>query len=143
MLHQSYDKCAQCERHCIVSTMGDGRVRMPDSGDSVLHSESSAGEEEFMAASEHAVSSRVVGFKDQCSFQQGQGFSRPLRHPGEDVGKRAHDEVVSIETFRPFSLHALDFRVTQARYNRSEDPQGDLLLVYEELASSGRLAISA
>src|SRR5262249_55785466 len=99
MLHHSYDKCAECERHCIVPTMADGRVRMADSGIPVLNSESGARKEEFMAASKHAVSGRVVRFKDQCSFQQGQGFSRTLRHPGEHVGKCTHDEVVRIKTF--------------------------------------------
>ena len=62
---------SECFRQVRNAGFDAVEVRMEDRGVSVLNSESATREEEFMTASEHAVGGGVVGFKDQCMFQQG------------------------------------------------------------------------
>jgi hypothetical protein len=55
----------------------------------------------------------------------------PLERPHQ--GKRAHDEIVGVEAFRPFAQSPFDFGRSDGRLNRSHDAGGDLVLEIEQL----------
>src|SRR6185312_434664 len=55
------------------------------------------------------------------------------RHPGIDIGLSLQDEIIGIEAIRPLAPDALDFGAAQARLDRPNDIQSDLVLQRENI----------
>ena len=73
----------------------------------------------------------VIGLEGQGPFKKRHGLRRLLRQ--EDMRKCAQNKVISVQIFRPFAFDALDFRFTQARFDRTDDVQGDFVLEGENV----------
>jgi hypothetical protein len=70
----------------------------------------------------------VIALDCQSPFKKRHGLRGVCRHHQEDVRKCAQNEIIGIQIFRPFAFDALDLRFTQARFDRTDDVQGDFVL---------------
>jgi len=75
----------------------------------------------------------VIGFKGERALKQRHRLLSLFRHHGIDVRQRAQHEVVGIETVRPLTLDALDLGLPEARLDRADRAQRDLILECENI----------
>ena len=62
-------------------------------------------------------------------------------HAGIHVGLRAQDEIVGVEAVGPLAFDPLDFGPTQARLDRADDRQRDLVLQREDVVELAVVAL--
>src|SRR5215510_2548635 len=133
MLHHRNDKRTKCQRRRIVAAMGNSGMPMANCSGAVLVAESSTHEENLVAPREQAVGTSIIGLEGQCFLEKRDGLGCFLRHRDKDVWKRAQNEIIGVETVRPFAFHTLDFSLPQARLNRTDDAQGNFVLYRENV----------
>ena len=87
------------------------------------------------------VGQRVVGIKGERAFQQRQRSRRGVRHRRDRRRGRAQHEIVGVEVVRPLALDALDLGLAQARLDRADDAQRDLVLQREDVVEPPVVAL--
>src|SRR5262245_66237481 len=98
--------------------MGNSGMPMANRSGAVLVAESSTHEENLVAPREQAVGTSIIGLEGQCFLEKRDGLGCFLRHRDKDVWKRAQNEIIGVETVRPFAFHTLEFCLPKARLHR-------------------------
>ena len=106
---------------------------MSDCSVTARFAESAQCEENLMAPGQEAMGAGVIALECQSPFKKGHGLRRVCRHRQDDVRKCAQNEIIGIQIFWPFPFDALDLRFTQARFDRTDDVQGDFVLECENV----------
>src|SRR6185437_7051355 len=80
-----------------------------------------------------SVRKRISRIELKRAFQKCQRFGRWRRHPRINVRLRLQDQIIGVEAVRPFALDALDLRESQARLDRANNGQCELVLKGENI----------
>ena len=133
-------KSGESQSECVVLAVPDSRLRMMDRGRSVFFMQSGAQESIMMAHRGKCMRQRIGGIKRECTFQKYKRFCRAIWHPGIDVGLSLQHEIIGIEAIWPLAFDALDFRAAQARLDRADDRERDLVLKGENIVERAIVA---
>src|ERR1700730_8723606 len=106
---------------------------MPDGGSPVLFAQSTAQEQGMMALRDVGVRQRMSRIEGERTLEDRERLDRMLRHPFVDLGLHLQNKIIGVETVRPLAIHAFDFGETQARLDRTDDGQRDLVLKGEDI----------
>src|SRR6516225_3952575 len=94
-----------------------------------------------MAPSRRSVSSGIIRLKREGWAEECECLIRIAGHSRMRMGQGAQIEVISVEAVRPFPLSALDLGLAQARLDRADDAQGDLVLQFEDVVERPIVAL--
>ena len=87
------------------------------------------------------MGSGIIRLERRGLAKQRQRLIRLAWHKDAKMRKRAQIEIVGVETVRPLALGALDLGVQQARLDRADDAQGDLVLQFEDVVERAIIAL--
>jgi hypothetical protein len=116
-------KAGERQSERIILPICDRRLRMTDRGRSILFTQTRAKKAIVIAHRRKTVRQCVSGIKGERAFQEWQRLCRALGHAGIDVGLCPQHEVVRVETIGAFTLDALNFRLAQAGFDRTDSRQ--------------------
>ena len=101
---------------------------MVDCSAPILFSHSGAVEQYMVAPSGQTVSERIIRLKHWSTLDKRYCLARPFWHCRVSVGECLQHEVVSIKAVGPLSFVTLDLSLAQARLDRPNNVQRDLVL---------------
>ncbi|MDB5603817.1 MAG: hypothetical protein JWP25_717 [Bradyrhizobium sp.] len=88
-----------------------------------------------------AVRKRIIRLECERMFQQHQCSRHSRWHARVDIWLGPQDKVICIKAVRAFVLNPVDFGASQARCNRADDRQGDVILKRENVIGPAVVAL--
>ena len=133
MLRKGNDERRNADRGGIVGAFFERRVGMADGRGTILFAVPSALETRVEAPREHCVGGRIIRLELQRLFEERQCPRCLLRHRQVTVPRRAQHQVVSVEILGSFARDPRHLGLSQARLDRPDDAERDLVLQGEDV----------
>src|SRR6516165_8278680 len=128
MVDQANDKASSCERRSIVGAGFDCSPRVMERGLLVRLVQPTAHVAVFMGISCCGIGRGEIWLKREGFAEQLKALISIARHGCMQMGQGTQVEIVGVEAVRTLALSPLDLCLAQARLDRANDAQRDLVL---------------
>src|SRR5207237_7821826 len=129
------------ERRRIVSAGLYRGLSMGECGDFIRLVQSAAQIAHLVAPGSSGLCRWIIRLQCERLVEEGECLIRLARHRDISVWQGPQIEIVGVETFRALAPGALDLGVAQARLDRADDAQGNLVLQFEDVVERAVISL--